>query len=871
MTPPARVRARLLAAALALSLLPALAFADAPAPPIHPWKEAYARRLAREGMERRENRERQIQQALREWKAAQRARAKVTGRRARPAPPDLSPGSGVAEPTALRRLSRAVDGALFSPPANTIVNSRVADSPGSGQSETSIAAFGDVVVAAWNDGQGFQVGDSQGWAISSDGGVSWIDQGNFPHPALSAFTWTSDPVLAVNEKTGAFYFSALCDFRNAQSQNRAGVGVIKGRWNGVAMVWASPVIANDSPAVGGETPDKEWVVADSVSGRVYLSYTQFVSGFSRIMFQASADSGGTWSTPRQLSLNNAVENGFVQGSRPVVDGTGRLYVAYELIGQGFADFFRIVRSDNGGGTFTTPATAESLYTNFGTGAPGFNRPNAIDFCGVAVDRSYGPNRGRIYLSWAESINWLDEVFTLGFGGNKAEVEANNTAATATPVTLGQTIEGSIGQTGDVDFYSLTLAQGQHIVVAADSTQASAQSAFSLRLLAEDGATRLTFTDFDSGVNPTSQQPLGFPSGWMFTAPATGTYYIRVGALGAPGSYRLRTGAVHRGLERGRDQRDIFVGYSDDGATWSDPVPLNTDEPAGFDSFTPELAVAPDGGIYCTWYDYRDAAPATNGGQASVYMARSGDGGLTWTTLGAMTDTLSDWTAAISNILPNQGDYMSLAANSSYLWSFWSDARRGDPDAFMARTPIIPNGAQVSFLSVRLADRRVTMDWRTTPSDTLTMRLYRSQDLGAFQFVAVVQFDATGALSYADTALAPEHSYSYRLGRFTNGVELFYGQVRVFLPGAFPMRMGPPRPDPVVGNTFVADFSLAGDGPADLILFDVSGREVFRRTVILGKGPHTLTLPVTSGLKQGLYVLTLRQDGHNASTRVHLVR
>src|SRR5947208_921115 len=53
MTPPARVRARLLAAALAFSLLPALAFADAPAPPIHPWKEALARRLARGGMERR--------------------------------------------------------------------------------------------------------------------------------------------------------------------------------------------------------------------------------------------------------------------------------------------------------------------------------------------------------------------------------------------------------------------------------------------------------------------------------------------------------------------------------------------------------------------------------------------------------------------------------------------------------------------------------------------------------------------------------------------------------------------------------------------------------------------------------------------------
>src|SRR5262245_36846864 len=113
MTPPAPVGAQLLAAALAFSLLPALAFAEAPAPPIHPWKEAYARRLAKEGMERRESRERRLQQALREWKAAQRARAKTAGRRARPAPPELAPGSGVAAPTALRRLARVVDGTLL--------------------------------------------------------------------------------------------------------------------------------------------------------------------------------------------------------------------------------------------------------------------------------------------------------------------------------------------------------------------------------------------------------------------------------------------------------------------------------------------------------------------------------------------------------------------------------------------------------------------------------------------------------------------------------------------------------------------------------------------------------------------------------------
>jgi hypothetical protein len=70
---------------------------------------------------------------------------------------------------------------------------------------------------------------------------------------------------------------------------------------------------------------------------------------------------------------------------------------------------------------------------------------------------------------------------------------------------------------------------------------------------------------------------------------------------------------------------------------------------------------------------------------------------------------------------------------------------------------------------------------------------------------------------------------------------------------------------------VADVSLATDEPADLILFDITGREVLRQHVSLGKGPHLVTLQVPSGTHQGLYVLTLRQGGHNTSSRAYIVR
>jgi hypothetical protein len=866
-------RMRRVALVLALSALPMTAsagtepsrdaFAGSTA---HSWKLALARRLADEGMDSREAREQFARQSLREWR--RRQRAKGGGQHLRPATPDGSSPREV-ESTPLQRFSRRLGATTFTPPTNVMVNNAAGDSPNAAQSETSVAAFGDILVAAWNDGQGIAAGsDVQGWGTSSDGGVTWIDRGSPPHPAgLSDFQWYSDPLVAVNEKTGAFYFSALCLFTTAQG-SRSGVGVVKGRWNGTTIAWGNPVVAHDG-AFGIDDSDKEWLVADSLSGRVYLSYTAFQSGLSRIMFTSADSSAVTWSTPRQVSLDIQTENGYVQGSRPVVDGDGRLYVVYFLIGQGFSDYYRIRRSDNQGTSFGVPVTAESLYTNFGTGPPGFNRETAVDFCGITVDRSHGPHRGRVSLSWAESINWLDEVFNLGLDGDRSEVEPNGTVAAATPAAIGQTLRGTISAVADVDFYAVSLAQGQHIVVAADSAQSSSSDAFNLRLVAGDGVTALTFTTFDSSVNPAGSQQ-GYPWGWMFTAPVSGTYYIRVGSGGGTGSYRIRTGTVHRDNERGRDQRDVFVGFSDDGISWSNPVRVNEDAP-GYDQFTPEVAAAPDGGVYCTWYDYRDSPPATDGGQASVYMARSGDGGLTWTTLGPLTDVLTDWSATSTNIKPNQGDYMSLFASGAYVWSVWSDGRRGNPDVFGARTPLIPNGVQVATENVHLADHRITIDWRMTPPDTLTMRLYRATDAGAFIDIDVVQFDAGGALTYPDTTVVPEHTYTYRLGRFTNGVELFYGQVSVFLPGSFPLRMSPPRPNPIVGGTFVADFSLATDEPADLILFDITGREVLRQHVSLGKGPHLVTLQVPSGTHQGLYVLTLRQGGHNTSSRAYIVR
>ncbi len=773
----------------------------------------------------------------------------------------------IADPVTPLRRSTPFGASAFTPPANRIVNNRVGDVPDAGQSETAIVAFGGRMVAAWNDGQGFQTfTDTQGWATSIDGGLTWVDRGAPPHPVgVNAFQWTSDPVLTVNERTGAVYYAGLCDFSDAQG-TKSGIAVVKGRWTNNTFAWGAPVIARNVDA-SLDFVDKQWIVADSVSGRVHLTYSRFPGGLSRVEYQ-SADSALTaFTTPKLLSLDTPTENGWVQGSRPIVDGDGRLFVMYYLIGQQELDYYRICRSTDGGATFTAPATAASFYANFGTGCPAFNRSLGIQFAGIAVDRSHGPDRGRLYLSWAESIDWLDDLGGMGTGTRVVEREPNDNAATANPVLVGQQVNATLSSLTDVDLFAVPLLAGQHLLVAADSTGASGE--LSLRLLASDGVTRLTFTTFDPTINPSA---LAAPSGWLFTAPAAGTYYVRIGARTGNGSYHLVTGFADRVGERGRDQRDVFVATSDDGITWSTPAALS-DDAVGFDAFLPEVAVAADGGVYAAWFDYRDSPAATNGGQAAVYLARSGDGGGSWTTLGAVSDTLSNWTAAVSNIEPNQGDYLSLFADGTHVWPCWSDARRGNPDVFVAKVPLIPNGAQVALATApTVSARAITLAWNVTPADTTTMRLYRAVDGGAFVYREVVQFSAAGTLTVTDTTVSLGHTYSYRLGRFQNGIEIFYGQVTVPIPTNLPLAMRGLWPNPLLqGDAFTVQLSVGSDAPIELTLFDLSGREVLHRTERPGLGMQQLSIPVGSHIRQGLYVLQARQNGRSVTRRLQIAR
>ena len=573
--------------------------------------------------------------------------------------------SGVAAP-----LSR-----VLGAPVNVLVNDRTGDrAVGSMQSEATAAAWGHYALVAWNDGESnYTGGDAVGFGWSTDGGATWTDGGSPPHGS-AIDRWISDPVVVVNERTGDFYLAAMA----LTTLERNGIGVVAGRFGPAGFAFDPPELAREA---GRDTlPDKPWLAADSLTGDLYLSYTSFFyRGVSRlgdqIEFQRRTAEGGAWS-PR-VKLSPAAEDGLVQGSRPAVGPAGEVVVAWTAVdttdAAGGLDFMRVRRSRDRGASFAPEVTAAGHFTNFGSGAPGFNRGFGFSMPGLAVDRSAGPYRGRVYLVWQESVDFFHDP--LGGGGVQVEQDPSDVPATATAATIGQTLRGAIDATADVDHFRFHGARGQTVVLYLDSLATGLD--LSLRILCGDGETRLAYS-----------APIEIrPRLAVFTLPATGDYYLRIAPNGlGTGGYRVLTGFHRPGAERARDHRDVFACASDDAVHWTTPTRVNDDDGA-YDDWLPEIAVDAAGRVYAAWYDWRDAGEARCAGASLVYHARSGDGGVTWTPLGPLADALSDWSRVSSNLAPNQGDYIALCAGSESLMAAWADGRNGTPDIYLARRPL----------------------------------------------------------------------------------------------------------------------------------------------------------------------------------------
>ena len=760
---------------------------------------------------------------------------------------------------------------------NRPVSNPVGDLTGNaGQSEVSIAVDGNHVIAAWNDGDGYNYplanpkSSTQGFGWSNDGGITWKD-GGIP-PATGVGHWASDPVVTVNEKTHKFYFGALCD----PSSVLNGVAVVEGSFVGAqdTLQWGTPSVAR-SISNNQVLLDKEWIAADSSTNRLYLVYARFVLQFGQITtnaidFQVATTPGAanwTWSSATQLSAGS--DGGYVQGARVAVGPAGEVYTTWMAIGQlsnsyWGRDYLRMKKSTNGGASFGAQTTPDSLFANWGSGCPGFNRSTGVTFPGMAVDRTTGPNRGRVYLTWNESINFYYD--NLGYQTPRTESEPNGNAAGADQFTVGDSLAGSI-TSGDVDYWRFNGTAGQTVIFFATNVDPALD--LSTEMVCTDGTTSLAY----------SENGFGGATLIVFTPPTTGVYYMRLQAAefsGSTGVYEIVTGPhtplAGGGADRARDHRDIFVKSSTNGTTWAGAPSLVSVEPGRFDDYLPEIQVGGDGKPYVAWHAFHDApAGVCLGSGANIYLARSDDGGGSWTPGSPVTDVTTVWNGDInfSNIQPNLGDYMGLFANNLGVYVGWADGRNGSPDVYMATVPLGYTAVAVSLVSTRATPEQVDLVWMA--SEPVAATVERRQGEGAWMQVGQISADGSGRLSWQDRDVTAGSHYDYRLAVASEGTTRYFGDTSVDVPSnlAFALHGAQPNPSP---GLFKVAFTLPDAASAQLELVDIAGRRVAEQQVgVLGAGHHVVDLTGGRNMPAGVYLVRLNRAGATLTTRVSVVR
>jgi uncharacterized repeat protein (TIGR01451 family) len=167
------------------------------------------------------------------------------------------------------------------------------------------------------------------------------------------------------------------------------------------------------------------------------------------------------------------------------------------------------------------------------------------------------------------LRYATESLVLGqsYGG---EVEPNNTAATATPLSsTNLVIRGNIIPPGDVDFYSFTANAGDRVYAAQMLSNSTGGTGTAnngrLQIIASDGATVLE-TDEDNGVLPGNA-----PSIAGTLIPTSGTYFIR--ALDAVAANFERPYELHFRLQDGATPPAAEIEPNNTSAT-ATPLPAN---------------------------------------------------------------------------------------------------------------------------------------------------------------------------------------------------------------------------------------------------------------------------------------------------------
>ena len=247
------------------------------------------------------------------------------------------------------------------------------------QSETEIAVLNNrgsrsqKIVVGYNDSYGFYDNRQglSGYSYSTNGGRSFIDASGLP-PAVNdgaplgtpgSDSYAGDPVVVVHNASETFYYASIYITPNGFQTLSVNRGHFQRsppqsiesrpntrcandpRYNGVPLfpsdqqeriIWEPPVVAVTEAELGGgphpdplgpDALDKEWLYVDQRTGTLYLTYTRFGSDGSTPLELVRSYDGGRTFTPPTIIVPN-LDDTFNQATQPIVTRTGRVIVTF---------------------------------------------------------------------------------------------------------------------------------------------------------------------------------------------------------------------------------------------------------------------------------------------------------------------------------------------------------------------------------------------------------------------------------------------------------------------------------------------------------------------------------------------------------------
>ncbi|MEW5995423.1 MAG: sialidase family protein, partial [Candidatus Zixiibacteriota bacterium] len=259
-----------------------------------------------------------------------------------------------------------------------------------------------IVMANWRD---FRLGYRQiGIGRSTDGGDTWTD--SLLSTSMQIFSRQSDPTMTV-DKNGNFYMCVL-DYEPLGTYDDSSyiswhVSTDKG------VSWSGPYTVEDT--LGPYFEDKEFITIDRTSGphsgNVYVAWARFPNP-NRIMFARSTMGALSWDDTIIVGPNmdgspcgwGTLDAG--QFACPLAGSDGSVYVFWiggdlDTITCDYRTAMKIVKSTNGGQTFTEPAIVRHTFGNWGEvdgNVDVYNEPIP------AADISGGLFHGNLYVAYA---------------------------------------------------------------------------------------------------------------------------------------------------------------------------------------------------------------------------------------------------------------------------------------------------------------------------------------------------------------------------------------------------------------------------------------------------------------------------------------